>query len=122
MPRITNKKIVSVGVMGCAFFVAVIIGAVIASIAPSNFNPAGTTINIPAGATLSDTAGILKADGIIRSAFAYEVYATMLGGREKIKAGQYLFNQPESVFEDRVQDGERRLWIAANQGHDLRRL
>ena len=75
-----------------------VVGAVIASIAPSDWNAAGTTVSIPAGSNLSQTAGILKTDGIIRSTFAYEAYATILGGRERIKAGQYLFNQPESAL------------------------
>jgi UPF0755 protein len=75
-----------------------VVGAVIASIAPSDWNAAGTTVSIPVGANLSQTAGILKADGVIRSTFAYEAYATILGGRESVKAGQYLFSQPESAL------------------------
>ena len=94
----TNKKLVTIGIAGCVVFIMAIIGITIFSIAPSDFNPTGATISIPAGSTLSQTAGILKADGVIRSTFAYEAYATILGGRERIKAGKYLFDQPESAL------------------------
>lgn len=50
-------------------------------------------VEIPEGATLSDTADILKAERLITSSFLFKVSAVLLFGADDIKAGEYLVSK-----------------------------
>jgi len=71
---------------------------VLDSAAPADF-PSGTVVSIENGLTLDQTAGLLAAKGIIRSAFLYKVYSVFLeGGTTGVKTGDYLFDAPQSAL------------------------
>lgn len=65
--------------------------------APNNFIN-GTIIEIEKGLSLSATAEKLGKEGIIKNAFGFKVMAKMLNKSRMIKSGEYLFNDPVSVF------------------------
>ncbi|HTK33298.1 MAG TPA: endolytic transglycosylase MltG [Candidatus Paceibacterota bacterium] len=84
---------------GLALFLALLAAAVFViqySRAPSPF-PSNMIVTIPAGSTVSQAGEILAQQGIIRSSFAYKVYAVLIHDGAGIQAGQYLFDQPQSV-------------------------
>ena len=90
--RLTITIIASLAVIAAGFLV---VGA---SIAPLSF-PGPTTINIAPGTTLSQTADLLKNQGLIRSTWMYKIYAVLIdGGTRGVKSGQYLFDSPQSVL------------------------
>lgn len=64
--------------------------------APSLF-PIDIIVTIPSGSTVSEAGKILQDNGVIRSAFAYKIYAVLIHDGAGIQAGQYLFDQPQSV-------------------------
>ena len=78
-------------ILGCGVFI------VIGSTAPSDF-PHDTIITIPKNIGISETAYILKNQNIIRSEFLFKAYTVLLGGKGNIKAGEYLFDQAQSVL------------------------
>ncbi|MES2314478.1 MAG: endolytic transglycosylase MltG [Patescibacteria group bacterium] len=59
--------------------------------------PSNIIVTIPAGSTVSQAGDILTHAGIVRSSFAYKVYAVLIHDGAGIQAGQYLFDQPQSV-------------------------
>lgn len=78
------------------------IGALsVLAIALLSLPPTGTgsqIIVIPKGASLSSAADILVSKNIVRSSYAFQASAMLFGGRAGIKAGSYLFDQPQSAF------------------------
>jgi UPF0755 protein len=67
------------------------------SIAPSDF-PESKIVSIKQDTYLSSVASVLYKEHIIKSAFFYKVYVVLLGGSKKIMAGDYLFNEPQSIL------------------------
>jgi len=64
---------------------------------PSNF-PQRTTIAVPKGTTLGGTAEKLLKGGYIRSGFSFKVFVFLLGGNRAVTAGDYFFENPQSVI------------------------
>jgi len=92
-----RKTVIRIG--GAVLFVILIILGTIVQVSrsPSDF-PVGTIVTIPAGATVTDASHILAQAGIIRSSFTYVVYTVLIHDGKGIKAGSYLFDQPQSVL------------------------
>ena len=65
--------------------------------APKNF-PSGQAVMIEKGIGLAEISGKLKEAGLVRSKYAFALYARAFGKSKKIKYGKYLFNEPVSVF------------------------
>jgi UPF0755 protein len=82
------------------FILVLIVGFLSISIwtYPGNF-PIESTIEIPSGATLIGTAKILDENYYIRSQFWFRVFVTMLGGSNRVIAGDYFFDKKESVVD-----------------------
>jgi len=55
----------------------------------------GVFVDLPHGASSRTVARLLKQKGVIRSAFAFEVYARR-HPRRRLQAGEYLFDHPIS--------------------------
>lgn len=64
---------------------------------PINF-PINTLINVPEGATLSETAESFQGLAVIRSALALKFVMTLSGHQRDVHAGDYLFKEPEHLF------------------------
>ena len=75
--------------------------------APKDFPP-GQTVVIEKGAGLVEISGQLKKEGLVRSKYAFALYARTFGKSKKIKYGKYLFNEPVSAWSlaDRLTKGE----------------
>ena len=63
---------------------------------PSSF-PLGSTIKIPAGVTLRETADFLHEKGFVRSPISFEI-ASRVFHRGEVVAGQYSFTKPQNIF------------------------
>jgi UPF0755 protein len=57
-----------------------------------------TIVEVPSGATLSETSQILEDKKIIRSSFFFRVYFSLFEGDEKVVAGKYLFSETSNIF------------------------
>ncbi len=68
-------------------------------IQPPDQFPLQRLVTIDDGSSLSQAASELKAAHVIRSTLALEVLVTLGGHEHSVHAGDYLFKQPESVFE-----------------------
>lgn len=64
---------------------------------PANF-PTGELVNVPDGESLSQIAGELRAQGVIRSPIVFRVLVTFFGYEHGAHAGDYLFKQPENIW------------------------
>lgn len=62
---------------------------------PQNF-PSGILVRVSAGSSISQEAQILKNKHLIRSAFLFEAFSRIFGGR--IIAGEYAFPEAQHVF------------------------
>lgn len=85
--------IISLGII----MVGLICGVIYYSVAPGNF-PVGTIFSIEKDMTVSQTASKLKESGIVRSALFYKAYVVLLHDGKGVQAGDYLFDQPQSVL------------------------
>lgn len=65
--------------------------------APSEF-PIGETITIEEGSTLSDIAGTLKGQNVIRSSFWLRNLVIILNGEKGALSGDYFLERQENVF------------------------
>lgn len=74
----------------------VLVLATAVSMAPGDF-PAGESVRIPSGMTLSEAADELENRNVIKSAFVYKAYAVIFG-KGKIVSGEYLFDEPQSAL------------------------
>ena len=85
----------------CVIFSALIVGglalATLGSIPPSDF-PANSIVTIRKDSGMTQTADALAAGHVIASPFMYKAFVVLLGGLHKIKAGDYVFDQPESAL------------------------
>lgn len=101
-----NKKIVQLLVALAVAVVLVVVGGTIAirryydvSLRPLNTSGTSAKITIPNGATVRETAQILKQQGIIKSSWAFERYVRNTNASDKIKAGTYELSPSYSVSE-----------------------
>jgi len=67
-------------------------------IQPPDQFPIDTLIEVPSGVSLSTIATTLKQNGVIRSAFAFRVIATIMGKAKDLHAGDYVFKEPTDIF------------------------
>jgi len=75
-----------------------IIGAYLTFVrAPSRF-PVDELVTIPSGSTTGEAAQILKDASVVRSTIALRVIVRLFGSDKAVRAGDYLFKQPEDVF------------------------
>ncbi|MBI5456548.1 endolytic transglycosylase MltG [Candidatus Kaiserbacteria bacterium] len=64
---------------------------------PSDF-PIDELIAVPEGLTLEEIAGALKEQRAVKNPTALRLIVTMLGRDTSVRAGDYLFKEPKSVF------------------------
>jgi len=74
----------------------IFVGVKQVSSVPDDFTPR-TTVVVPAGSTLKETADILEKKNVITSAFWFNIIVTFSQGQDSIKAGEYLFEEPLSL-------------------------
>lgn len=79
------------------FFALVLIVVSVFSLPPSDF-PTKKTVVIQQNTGLNKVANILEENNIIQSAFLYKSYVILLGGSKKVLAGDYVFDEPQSVL------------------------
>jgi len=96
MPRFSQKHVIVLGVIA-VFVLAGLVTAAISLSAPPGF-PSDMTTHVPKDMSLSAAADKLKAQGVIRSAFAYKVAVKLLHEGGGIQAGDYFFSKPESAL------------------------
>lgn len=68
------------------------------AIRPPDDFPTGALVTVPDGASLKATAQALAEQHLIRSPLAFEASMYALGRARSAKAGDYVFNQPVSVW------------------------
>ncbi|HEY9584937.1 MAG TPA: endolytic transglycosylase MltG [Candidatus Paceibacterota bacterium] len=76
--------------------------------APADF-PKGKIISIPSGTSLLKAGNILEQSGIIRSPLAFRIAVRFFAGSRGVKAGNYLFENPQNVVKiaKRLTDANR---------------
>ncbi|MFA5841666.1 MAG: endolytic transglycosylase MltG [Candidatus Paceibacterota bacterium] len=89
---LTSKKLGGI----ILFFIIIIFYNLFFS-APSDF-PAGKTININKGSSVSQISRMLKKENIIRSTFTLDAILLASGKQTKVNAGSYFFPEPAGVF------------------------
>jgi len=77
-------------------FVVILLYIFFAS-SPSKF-PAGVTVTVEGGSSLTEVAEYLKGKNIIRSPFAFKVLVYIRGGEDGSIAGDYFFSKSRNVF------------------------
>jgi UPF0755 protein len=65
---------------------------------PAEF-PLEELVSIPAGGTLESLSTALHEQGVVKSVTMLRLVVTALGGATDVKAGDYVFKEPASVFE-----------------------
>jgi UPF0755 protein len=93
-----NKTILKVSV--CAGLVLIIIVCLLYIFTFSSpvFHQGPITVNIEPGQSVRSIARELKQDGVVKSAGASQILMVFFGGERNVKAGLYLFEEPENVF------------------------
>jgi len=61
--------------------------------------PAHTVITIEEGQTLEEISYKLAQKGIVRDAAMFQIITTLIGGEHTVRAGDYYFEKPLSVYE-----------------------
>lgn len=89
--------IIAIGILGAVGTVVVIRKHYQDSLRPLNSVNKMVSVTIPAGATLRETASQLKAENVIKSAWAFERYVQNKAAADKIKAGTYELNTSYDV-------------------------
>lgn len=65
---------------------------------PAGF-PSDELVSVPSGLGAHEIAELLYQDGVIRSPFMFRVAVTVMGHEFDMRAGDYLFKQPENVWD-----------------------
>lgn len=91
-----NANHISFGIIATSGIVATLLYAF--AIRPPDEFPAGALVTVPEGASLKATALALAEQHLIRSPLAFEASMYVLGRARSAKAGDYVFNQPVSVW------------------------
>lgn len=93
--RVHSNRRTLIAIIAVGFFS---ISLYILAIRPPETFPVGELVSVPEGTSLSETARILKEDGVIRSPTLFRVLVTLLGAERTIHAGDYLFDRPLDLF------------------------
>lgn len=67
-------------------------------IRPPDAFPLDRLVSVPEGQTLAQIGMTLEERGVVRSALAFRITATILGSGHDMRAGDYLFKEPEDLF------------------------
>ncbi len=88
------------------FCVPIVVAYLLLIQAPSFF-PLNQLIEIEADSSLVSVAESLEEQGVVRSAEVLTVVVLLMGGAERVHAGDYMFTRPEDVFTlaQRIIDG-----------------
>jgi UPF0755 protein len=118
------KSVRNVLVVGFVFLIAVIFSILSALFIPTLRFPVGAYVEIPAGATLQETADILETQGIIGSSFLFREYVRFFEDDKFVVAGKYFFDTRLSLVNvaGRLTVGEYgipRLKILIPEGSDV---
>jgi UPF0755 protein len=92
----TKRYFIVFGLIMAVALAALAIFVIQYSRAPDDF-PHNVIVTIPEGATVTQAGDALEKAGVIRSHVAYRIYTIFIHDGSGIKAGQYLFDQPQSV-------------------------
>lgn len=81
----------------------IVVGTLAASaylllIRPPETFPIDHLVSVPEGQSLKQIGVTLKDQGVVRSAFAFRIAATLLGKGREMRAGDYLFKEPRDLF------------------------
>ena len=92
-------------------FVLVVLHSYLTGIRPPSDFPVDTVFTVPRGTSLATVASRLEEQKIIRSAFWLKSVVVLLGGAEKVHAGDYFFTEKEGVISvaKRIIEGDNRL-------------
>ena len=75
-----------------------LIAAIFISARPPDGFPAGRVLTVESGAALSEISTALASEGVIASPFLFCAFVRLLAGETSLQAGQYVFNEPQSLF------------------------
>src|SRR3989344_581249 len=81
-----------------ALFLAAALFCYVSSAPPKGF-PTNSVFRVTSGSSLSRISDELSASSLIRSSFLFETYLRFSGKAEDIKAGDYFFDKPQTIFE-----------------------
>lgn len=93
LARASRTFLITLAVLVCLSCVGYVLNS------PPEAFPVRVVITIPEGATLSQTALILRDHAVIRSMNLFKAEALLLGAEESIKAGDYFFSERISSLE-----------------------
>lgn len=84
-------------------FALVLLGSValyayVGHIAPPGEFPIGKLVSVESGMSVSHVADSLAQQHVIRSPLAFKVLAVLFGTEHNVRAGDYLFKEPKTVF------------------------
>ena len=68
-------------------------------VAPPDDFPTGNLVSVEQGLSTNAIGQALAASHVVRSAFVFRAVITLLGGAKDARAGDYVFNQPQSVIQ-----------------------
>ena len=85
--------------IGGGVLVVAVFSVLVFALTPPSAFPSGFVVTIPKGMTISETAVLLEEKEIIRSSFLFKILSLLLGGNSGLKAGEYHFSDPISVYE-----------------------
>lgn len=88
-----HRSLLLIVIVGC--FVLVTYEAFVAP--PSEF-PLGKLVSVPEGTTAREIGTLLAAQGVVRSDVALSIAVTVLGADRGVRAGDYLFKEPKTLF------------------------
>ncbi len=89
--------------------------------------PAETrTVVVPSGSTGRDVAALLEKNGVIRSAFAYDLLARVRGERSSMKAGEFNFSPHRTtaeILQQVVTGGQQvAVWVTIPEGFTAKEI
>lgn len=64
---------------------------------PAQF-PIGSLIAVPEGASAKEAGALLQQQGVVRNGTAFSIAVTILGADKGVRAGDYIFKEPRSLF------------------------
>ncbi len=67
-------------------------------IAPPATFPVGTLVTVPEGSSARETGTLLEQQGVVRNGTAFSIAVTILGADRGVRAGDYLFKEPRTLF------------------------
>ncbi|MBI4087765.1 endolytic transglycosylase MltG [Candidatus Kaiserbacteria bacterium] len=89
-----NRRTMLALIFGGTTLVTLYIGVV----QPPEEFPIDTLVEIPQGASLTETANSFEKEGVVRSSLALKILLTLAGRQDEVHAGDYLFKEPKNMF------------------------